>query len=556
PSDLRYFEVQNAYAAIQIFDGAHILDHGTFGSNSGYIGAYKQTATLVRNCTFGNAGAASAAGLEATGNYWNDPSGPRTGGSGNGTLVGDTVRFDPWLTAPPAAGTEFNSIRSRNHVFNPAVGVPFVLDFTLSQSASWSVTFKDGNGGTMRTFSGNGTTASISWDGKDGSGILVAAGSYTYDVNAGTATARGRATLDPARAMTLTSWSATPAIFSPDGDGNGETTTLSATLSFPDSSLSMELRNGSGSLVAALPLPWLPYLWNGKDQQGSLIADGTYTATLLSVNGPASTSAATTVTIDTTPPSITITSPAQNQTYSNLTSGASLLIDVSASVQDANMCHWDLALGPGVDPTTWSGLGGWSTNASGLIVQINTANLSNGTYTLKFWAQDHAGHIVEVRRQFVLGNVTVSLSSQELRVASAGTITLTSILPVAATQTLTLVNEAGAVARTLVNGSRGAGTYTDTWDGKDGAGQRLPDGLYRWISTVNDGTNQITLDDSARMHTEYQFTGSGTVLGGDSFNNVPITGSYTNPYPAQVWFVYATVYHVLFGPSCDPPFFC
>ncbi|MCC6132540.1 MAG: carboxypeptidase regulatory-like domain-containing protein, partial [Acidobacteria bacterium] len=30
PSDLRYFEVQNAYAAIQIFDGAHILDHGTF----------------------------------------------------------------------------------------------------------------------------------------------------------------------------------------------------------------------------------------------------------------------------------------------------------------------------------------------------------------------------------------------------------------------------------------------------------------------------------------------------------------------------------------------
>jgi len=56
-------------------------------------------------------------------------------------------------------------------------------------------------------------------------------------------------------------------------------------------------------------------------------------------------------------------------------------------------------------------------------------------------------------------------------------------------------DSAGATVRGLVNGTRGAGTYNDSWDGRDDAGSLLPDGNYYAVLQYDIGatTKQVDL---------------------------------------------------------------
>jgi flagellar hook assembly protein FlgD len=55
---------------------------------------------------------------------------------------------------------------------------------TLTLSANWTLTFKNGSGVTVRTFAGNGISVSQTWDGKNDSGLVVPVGAYTYTLEA------------------------------------------------------------------------------------------------------------------------------------------------------------------------------------------------------------------------------------------------------------------------------------------------------------------------------------------------------------------------------------
>jgi len=86
---------------------------------------------------------------------------------------------------------------------------------------------------------------------------------------------------------------------------------------------------------------------------------------------------------------------------------------------------------------------------------------------------------------FRIGHLRLSFSSHELDVGAGGTVTVTTELPVNATETVFIKDKAGATRRTLVNSlPRTSGVYNDVWDGKDNAGTNLVHGEYFVLATV------------------------------------------------------------------------
>ncbi|MCB1775791.1 MAG: immune inhibitor A, partial [Gammaproteobacteria bacterium] len=69
-------------------------------------------------------------------------------------------------------------------------------------------------------------------------------------------------------------------------------------------------------------------------------------------------------------------------------------------------------------------------------------------------------------------------TSQTFEPGSGGTAGIQTVLSARLPVRLKLKNRAGSVVRTLVETTRDPGTYDDTWDGKDGSGNRLPEGPY------------------------------------------------------------------------------
>jgi flagellar hook assembly protein FlgD len=89
----------------------------------------------------------------------------------------------------------------------------------------------------------------------------------------------------------------------------------------------------------------------------------------------------------------------------------------------------------------------------------------------------------------------MSQSPLEFNVATSEVVTYTSIVPFTLTQTISLKNEAGQVVHTLVPATqRNAGTYNDTWNGRNSQNQLIGDGPYFYIGDVTSGTYSMTWD--------------------------------------------------------------
>ncbi len=104
------------------------------------------------------------------------------------------------------------------------------LDVKITAAASWRITLRASGGGALRSWSGQGASASVNWDGSAG-GKLVADGVYALEL---TATSAAGATAGATRTITvdttaprLTRAAATPLTFSPNGDAQAETASVS-----------------------------------------------------------------------------------------------------------------------------------------------------------------------------------------------------------------------------------------------------------------------------------------------------------------------------------------
>lgn len=116
--------------------------------------------------------------------WWGNASGPSGIGPGTGASATGAIVFNPWRTASAAATPLVRSAVFDTDAFNPGAtsgATALRMSALFDETSSWSITIKNSGGTTVRSYSGSGTFLNQSWDGRDGSGTVVTAGTYTVD---------------------------------------------------------------------------------------------------------------------------------------------------------------------------------------------------------------------------------------------------------------------------------------------------------------------------------------------------------------------------------------
>jgi flagellar hook assembly protein FlgD len=198
--------------------------------------------------------------------------------------------------------------------------------------------------------------------------------------------------------------------------------------------------------------------------------------------------------------------------------------------------------GKGTDPDGTITLYEWDFDGDGTYDWSNTTtgNTSHsyayvGTFSATLRVTDDSGKtatdavIIEPR----LSIATTRTDAFNPFVGEHGTITLT--IGDAAVITILIIDADGNVIRTLVlNEYRAAGTYEDIWDGKNDAGQLVPDGAYFFLMeyTVNNETFTYDLRTTSLYEQNYSGITHPSIFAPyeDDFYQV----TYELPKPAHV----------------------
>jgi len=285
---------------------------------------------------------------------------------------------------------------------------------------------------------------------------------------------------------------------SPNGDGVQDTTTISGSISrsaawtvtVRDSSGSAaRTYSGSGTAVSAV--------WDGKNGSGQVVADGLY-AIDLAVSGSANPSGGARVTVDTTPPTAVISSPATGTVLTN-----SLTVPVTGTTGDTHFVSYTLEYGAGTNPTTWTTISSQSSTVTQSTLGnwvVNTTNgstaLPNGPYVVRLRASDRAGNNASNTIAITLDNLSmtsVSPSSTIFQPVSGGSVQVNFTLWAPATAYLRIYSDlTGALIREISQNFATGGAQSLSWDGKDAGGAFLPDEAYDYVLYATDGTRTAT----------------------------------------------------------------
>ena len=153
--------------------------------------------------------------------------------------------------------------------------------------------------------------------------------------------------------------------------------------------------------------PNIACVWDGKDGSGVVQPDGVYTMAITAAVGTGSASASTTVTLDTTPPTVALSVPAPGLVLSNVYQSPS--VSATGTVTDANLSNWTLDWGVGSAPTTWTTIStGTSQVSNGTFGVWSWSALANGPYTVRVQGLDRAGNRSLVANAVTVGNFFAS----------------------------------------------------------------------------------------------------------------------------------------------------
>ncbi len=225
-------------------------------------------------------------------------------------------------TAPQGSVTSSETVFSPNGDGSKDT-VTFYQD--TSREELWVGQISDGTGEVVKKFTWHGAADSqVTWDGRDANGQLVPDGSYHYQLSSvDRAGNRGISNTVDVRVDT----EATPVLlsagydaFSPNADGVKDTITLTPTLRRNDGidryTLSIESVGGTGQDAAAKVVHSVsgrgsingPFVWDGRDDNGVRVADGSYRGVLnvQYANGNRETARTGSFLLDTVYPSVVI----------------------------------------------------------------------------------------------------------------------------------------------------------------------------------------------------------------------------------------------------------
>ena len=300
--------------------------------------------------------------------------------------------------------------------------------------------------------------------------------------------------------------------FSPNGDGQGDSTTLQGTFTEPVA-WTLRVRNGANAVLfqatgtgASFSVPW-----NGI-VGGDAVPDGSYAVSVTGVdawgNSPAN--ATRTLVADTVAPVLTSLTPDAGTTQWFAPNGDGVRETVAvnatnsetgvllAQVSDAGgspVAHWTVGNDAGPTAVTWNGR-----NAAG-------AYAPDGVYEIRVSPRDAAGNTGPglARTVALIGALKSVATSTSLffphdkdTLAQATRLSFALTRPMAVTWTLR--NAAGQTLITRLSATqRGAGTYSWVFDGRRPDGTMLPRGTYTSYVTATDGTLTATQSTSFTM---------------------------------------------------------
>ncbi|HEY2946701.1 MAG TPA: CARDB domain-containing protein, partial [Vicinamibacteria bacterium] len=305
-----------------------------------------------------------------------------------------------------------------------------------------------------------------------------------------------------------------PGIFSPNGDGRYDGTTITVR-TMQSLRLSVQVRQGSatGPVVRTLAsdqqfLPGdLPFAWDGRGVAGDVAPDGPYVVTVAATEpcGRVASLAAGVI-VDTIAPTALITRPASGE-------AVHASVDVRGTAADPHFFSYELAFGSGAAPQEWTvvaAAAGEVSTSDGLLGRWDTP-ASEGAYTLRLDARDVAGNeslayvtVTVGRRVFLdrLGASPAVFSPNGDGRRDTTTIEYALVGP--GRVSLKIRARDGTVFRTLEGGGlHEAGTQGFVWDGQMDDGRPAPEAeLVVWVrvedpvggATFQEATISLVLD--------------------------------------------------------------
>ena len=222
--------------------------------------------------------------------------------------------------------------------------------------------------------------------------------------------------------------------------------------------------------------------WDGHDDSGSFVADGTYVFDVSYTDGcgNAKSELPFLVVADHTPPVVAISVPAA-------AASVTAVVDVRGSVNDASLAAYVLEFGTGSDPQSWTPIAsGTQDVADGSLGSWNTLGLAAGAYTLRLRAADAVGNSAETRVPVTVAASLTLVASLEAAPPifspnNDGQLDQSALrfsLAAPATVTLTIYQDAVKVRTLLAAVPLQAGAASVAWDGRGDGGTTLPDGVY------------------------------------------------------------------------------
>ena len=256
---------------------------------------------------------------------WHNPLPTRSG-----TVKVDTVA--PELASPLALAAAATPVFSPN---GDGKAETVSIAFTTNEAGAVDASIRSSGGTTVRSMSVTALAGagSVNWDGRNGSGTVVADGTYTIRMSPRDLAGNVGARKDVAVAVytSLSSVLASPAVFYPqDGDSLSTYATLSFKLSRA-ATVTWQIRNADGAVVrtryrdVARDAGTWTFKWNGTDDAGALLPAGSYVSSVRASGGGLEISHGTTVVMNAFSIRSSDATPARGQTITvYATSGETL----------------------------------------------------------------------------------------------------------------------------------------------------------------------------------------------------------------------------------------
>ena len=289
---------------------------------------------------------------------------------------------------------------------------------------------------------------------------------------------------------------ASPAAFSPNGDGARDTATLKAVLSGPDH-WAIAVSDASGAIVTHFSGTGstIGVVWDGRDDAGRRLPDGSYLAsfTATSANGTAR-PASVALRIDTVRPvisSLTLSPAVISPNGDHLADTARLAFGVnetsklSLTVLDAKgvavrAVTAAAATASGARQLTWDG----KVSSAGSL-----AAAADGTYSVVVRATDVAGNAATARRVVTVDDTLGHPAAAPLWLSPNGDgVRDATVVSFRTTRSakigLVFAASNGTTVRRLALGRLAAGRHAWSWDAASASGATVADGAYTCTLTA------------------------------------------------------------------------